>query len=164
MAQFTERWIAGSGVGLTWTNCFNTADLTSLAYSAGAGSSVLSSVADITNGTALDVYCDVSFDLASLAVAAPAFIGLYLYPLNRDGTTYGDNAFTAGTQAAKVPGQSYLLRNLSFPTGTAAAKGTLIGLQMPPGSFRFAVYNQMGVAFSASTNAIQYRTYNRAGY
>lgn len=164
MAQFTERWIAGSGVGLTWTNCFNTADLTSLAYSAGAGSSVLSSVADITNGAALDVYCDVSFDLASLAVAAPAFIGLYLYPLNRDGSTYGDNNFVAGTQKVAVPGYSYLLKNLVFPTGTAVAKGTLVGLNMPPGSFRFAIWNQMGIAFSASANTIQYRTYNRAGY
>jgi hypothetical protein len=164
MAQFTERWIAGSGVGLTWTNCFNTADLTSLAYTAGAGSSVLSSVADITNGTALDIYCDVSFNLASLAVAAGNFIGLYLYPLNQDASTYGDANFVAGTQKAAVPGYSYLLKNITFPTGTAAAHGTLIGLNMPPGSFRFAIWNQMGVAFSASTNAIQYRTYNRAGY
>lgn len=154
----TEKWVAGSGVGFTWTQCFATADLTSLAN----GSSVLSSQGDITNQTALDIFADISFNLASLTVAAPAKLDFFIYPQNQDGSTYGDGAFTAGTQAATTPSSSLWVGSFVMQTGAAAKNGIVTGLIIPPGTFRFCLQNNAGVAFSASTNAIKYRSYNRS--
>jgi hypothetical protein len=154
----TEKWIAGSGVGLTWTSCFQAADLASMA----SGSSVLSSTGDITNGTALDIFADFSINFASIAVAAPNYVGVYLYPLNQDGSTYGDNNFVAGTQKAATPSSTYYKGGIAVPTGTAAVNGILTGIIMPPGTFRLCVQNNLGIAMSASTNTAKYRTYNRS--
>lgn len=151
-------WTAGNGVGFTWSTLINSADLASMAN----GSSVLSSVADITNQTSLDMFMDISasFAIASTAITAGANISFWLYALNQDGTTYGDNQLTAGTQAAKTPAFS--------PCGTialpAATLTSLIGylqqIIIPPGSFRVAAQNNSGVGFSAGTQTVKYRTYN----
>lgn len=155
----TEKWIAGSGVGYTWTTCFVTANLTSLANNV----SMLSSSADITNQTSQDIFCDFSINFASVVIAAPAYIGVYLYPLNSDGTTYGDKVLVAGTASAAsiFPSATYFKGSIICPVGTFTPVGTLTGIVMPPGSFRFAIYQGLGVALSASTNACNYRTYNR---
>jgi hypothetical protein len=154
----TEKWVAGSGQGLTWGTAVNAADVNSLAN----GSSVLSSVADIANGTSADMFADLSVQLGSMTAAAPATIGVYLYPLNSDGSTYGDNQLASGTGAAKIPAATYWVGSIMFPTGTATVKGTLTRIILPPGSFRFVLYNQAGVALASSGNTVQYRTYNRA--
>jgi hypothetical protein len=154
----TQRWIGGSGVGLTWTSCFSAADINSLANN----SSVLATATNVvTNGSALDIYCDVSVALGSITPAAPGSLGIYLYPLNGDGTTYGDNNFTAGTQKAATPGAGYQKGWIGAPTGSAIlVKGTVTGIIMPPGSFLFCIQNTLGVALAASANTIYYRTYN----
>jgi hypothetical protein len=154
----TEKWVAGSGAGLTWTTAVNAADVNSLAN----GSSVLSSVADIANGTALDMFADISIALGSVTAAAPNFIGVYIYPLNEDGTTYGDGQLASGTGAAKIPSATAWVGNISFPTGAAAIVGTLSRIALPPGSFRFVLYNQAGVTLASSGNTVKYRTYNRS--
>src|ERR1700745_4260876 len=110
----TEKWIAGSGVGFTWTACFAAADINSLAN----GSSVLSNQGDITNQTALDMFADLSINLGSVTTVAPNTIAIYLYALNQDGTTYGDNLFTAGTQSASLPSASYWVGDIVVPVGT----------------------------------------------
>jgi hypothetical protein len=160
----TERWIAGSGVGLTWTACFTPAsDINSLAN----GNAMLSASAGITNGTSLDIFADVSF-LAGAAVTTvvPAYLGLYLYPLGQDGSTYGDGRFTgsggAGGTAGPPPG-NYAIGNAAF----AAAASTTIAcvwskIVLVPGTFKFLIYNQSGVALPASGNLCLYRTYNRS--
>ena len=91
----TEKWIAGSGVGLTWTSLMTT-ELNSIA----SGNAILGGTA-VTNGTALDIFCDFDLVLASAAFVAPNFIGIYLYPLNADALTYGDSRF--GSSAAGPP-------------------------------------------------------------
>src|SRR5215831_15614655 len=96
----TEKWIAGSGQGLTWGDAFSTATLNSIA----SGNAILSDVS-ITNGTALDIFADISIVLASAAFVAPNYIGIYLYPLNKDGSTYGDGRF--GSSAAGPPPGNY---------------------------------------------------------
>lgn len=153
-----EKWAAGSGQGLTWGTAINATDINSLANS----SSVLSSVADIANGTALDMFADLSIQLGSITAAAPNFVGVYLFPLNSDGSTYGDNQLASGTGAAKVPSAQYWVGNIGFPTGAATIKGTLTRIILPPGSFRFVLYNQAGSTLASSGNTAQYRTYNRA--
>lgn len=154
----TEKWVAGSGQGLTWGTAVNGADVNSLAN----GSSVLSSVADITNGTALDLFADFSVSLGSITVAAPSYLGVFLFPLNEDGTTYGDGQLASGTGAAKTPGANYWVGNIIAPNGAAAIVGAVTRIILPPGSFRFVVQNNLGAALASSGNTLKYRTYNRS--
>lgn len=150
----TEKWIAGSGVGLTWTSCFGT-ELNSLV----AGNAVISSVV-ITNGTNLDLFADISISLGSVTPGAGnPFIGIYFYPLNQDGTTYGDGAF--GTTAAGPPPSSYFVGSIPCRASTAGViTGMVRGILLPPGSGKGLLYNNSGVNLASSANTVSYRTYN----
>ncbi len=153
-------WVAGAGVGFTWTTAINGSDLTSLA----SGSSALSSVADITNQTALDLYADVSVRLStgSATPAAGAFLGLYLVPLLDDGVTYGDGELTSGgTMARAYPFPPAGTIALESAAATTLLAGFVQGIVIPPGSFRFALYNGSGIGLSATAgnNIVKYRTY-----
>lgn len=153
----TEKWIAGSGVGFTWTSVLTT-ELNSLA----SGNAVLQSVAAaIANQTNLDVFCDLSFEAGSaVTTVAPAYLGFYLYPLNHN-SIYGDGAF--GSSAAGPPPQCYAVGSIAFPAAASTTiHGVVTGIIIPPGTFKFLVYNQAGVALPSSGNVLQYRTYNRS--
>lgn len=159
MANKTS-WSAGNGAGLTWTTGINTADMASMTN----GQTVLSSVSDITNGTALDQFMDISARcvISSSTVAAGANFALWLYALLDDGSTYGDGQLTAGTAASKTP---------TFPPVgvvpllAAASQTTLVGfvqgIILPPGSFRLAIQNNSGFSLTAGTQTVKYRTYNQ---
>lgn len=151
----TEKWVAGSGQGLTWGSAFST-EINSIVN----GNAILSSIS-ITNGTALDIFADVSFVAgATVTSAAPAYLGLYLYPLNEDGSTYGDGRFSSS--ATGPPPSNYFVGSIGF---AAAASTTIAGvfsrIILPPGTFKFVLYNQAGVSL-ASSNTCDYRTYNRS--
>lgn len=143
--------------GLTWTTCFQAADAGTLA----SGSSVLSSTGDITNGTSLDMFVDISFSctISSNTIAAGANITFWKYYLNQDGTTYGDNQFTAGTPAAKTP--SFLSAG-AFNIPAVASTTTMVGLieqiSISPGTLRFLVQNNCGFTFTGAT--IKFRSFN----
>jgi hypothetical protein len=145
--------------GLTWTTIINTADLASMV----TGSTVVSSVADITNGTSLDQFMDISFSqlIASSTIVAGANLAFWLFTLNQDGTTYGDGNFVNGTQKAATP---TFAPCAVFPLIAAAAQTALIGLVqqivLPPGSFRLAEQNNSGFTFTAGTQTVKYRSYN----
>lgn len=151
----TEKWIAGSGQGLTWGDAFSTATLNAIA----SGNAILSDIS-ISNGTALDIFADLSIALGSAAFVAPNFIGVYLYPLNKDGTTYGDGRF--GTSASGPPPNNYSVGSIGLVAATQAQEGSLSRIILPPGTFKFVLYNQGGVALAATGNTCQYRTYNRS--
>jgi hypothetical protein len=154
-------WTAGNGVGLTWTTAINQADLASLAN----GSTVLSSVADIANGTNLDLYADISVRMTVTSATPPAgaYLGLYLAALLDDGVTYGDGTLTSGSTITRAPPYAPIG---AIPLETAAAAtllaGFVQGIVIPPGSFRFALYNGSGAALSATAANcnVHYRTYN----
>lgn len=150
-------WTTGNGAGLTWTTAINSSDTAGMA----AANSVLSTVADIANGTSLDMFMDISVRLtiSSATLAAGTNLAIWLYALLDDGTTYGDNQLVAGTQTTKVP--------LFGPTTTIALGSTvavtnIVGyvsqITIPPGSFRLALQNNTSVAISSGT--VKYRTYN----
>jgi hypothetical protein len=152
-----EKWIAGTGAGLTWTD----AGATSINIASTGlvnGNAILSNVS-VTNGTALDIFADLNIQLASAAFIAPNFIGIYLFPLSQDGSTYGDGRF--GTTAAGPPASNYSVGSIVIPAVTAAQQGTLSRIVLPPGTFKFVFYNQTGVAWATSANSVWYRTYNR---
>lgn len=151
----TEKWIGGSGQGLTWGGAFGT-EINSLAN----GSAVLSSVS-VSNASALDIFADLSFLAgATVTSAAPNYLSFFLYPLGEDGATYGDGRF--GSAAAATPPGNYWIGNMGF---AAAASTTIAGILsriiIPPGSFKFLIYNFAGAALPSS-NTCKYRTYNRS--
>jgi hypothetical protein len=149
----TEKWIAGSLVGLTWSAAYTTQPVSIV-----NGNAILSDL-NIDNSSTLDIFADFSFNLGSVAVVAPNYIGVYLYPLNQDGSTYGDGRF--GSSAAGPPASPYWVGNIVVPTGTAANEGTIRGIILPPGQFKWVIYNQLGVTMAGSANTAKYRTYNR---
>jgi len=152
-------WVSGNGQGLTWGTLINSADMASMTNA----QTVVSSVADITNGTNLDQFMDISYllTIASSTIAAGANFAFWLYVLNQDGTHYGDNQFTNGTAASLTP---------AFPpcasVGIPAVATTTImygfaqGIIIPPGSFRVAIQNNSGFALTSGTQTVKYRTYN----
>lgn len=155
-------WVAGNGVGLSWTTAINSADLASMAN----GRTVLSSVADIANGTNLDQFMDVSVRcaIASSTIAAGASLPLWIYALLDDGATYGDGQLaTPGTPANLTPTFPPVR---VIPLVAAASQTTLVGIArgilIPPGSFRLALQNNSGFALTAGTQTVKYRTYNQA--
>lgn len=153
----TEKWIAGSGAGLTWTDAFTASTLNSIVNN----NAILSDL-QIDNSTALDMFADVSMNFGSISLLSPGYAGLYLYPLNKDGTTYGDGRF--GTSAVGPPASCYWVGNVIVPIGaSAASEGTVRGIVLPPGKFKFVIHNQLGSTLAGSAgNTCQYRTYNRA--
>jgi hypothetical protein len=153
----TEKWIAGSGVGLTWS----AANTSGTLYNALANGNALISDLSITNGTALDIFADVSWVAGGTATtAAPNYLGFYLFPLAEDGSTYGDGRF--GSAASGPPSSNYFIGSIGFAAAASTTiAGTLTGIIMPPGTFSFLVYNQSGAAL-ANTNIFKYRTYNRS--
>lgn len=159
MANKTS-WVAGAGVGLTWTTVINSSDMASMA----TANTVLSSVADIANGTNLDQFMDLSASLviSSSTIAAGANLAFWLYALNQDGSTYGDGQFTAGTAAAKTPTFSPCA---TMPLVAAASQTALLGFSqgiiLPPGSFRLAIQNNSGFTLTSGTQTVKYRTYNQ---
>ncbi len=152
----TERWVAGSGVGFTWTGLFTTAATLNTLPN---GSSVLDT-ADITNQTALDMFADLSISLASITPVAPNYVGVFLYPLNQDGSTYGDGQFASGTQSAAIPAANLWVGNIIAPLVAGVVVGILPRIIIPPGTFRWLFQNNLGVALG-SGNTVKYRTYNR---
>ena len=160
-------WTAGNGVGYTWTALFNSADLASL----GSASAVMSSVTAITNQSSQDIYMDVSLSLAfaSTTLTAGANFALYLYALLQDGTSYGDDAFSAGTGSSHTITNTKIgqfpICSFAFPiTGSATTtmKGQALGLVIPPGTFTCALANWTApaTALSSGTQSVYYRTYN----
>lgn len=155
-------WTPGNGVGLTWTQCFATADLSSLA----TAHSILSSQGDIANGTAFDQFADVAFELfiPSTTLVAGAALALCVFDkFEIDGTTnyYGDNSLAAGTSANFLT--SYGGAYPFGPTITGAAQtvvtGSFKGIILPPRTFRFALVNNLGVTLDASGTAVSYCSY-----
>lgn len=152
----TEKWIAGSGQGLTWGNAITASTLNSIVN----GNAILSDVA-IDNSSALDMFCDLSMVFGSITWAAPNYIGVYMYPYSDDASHYGDGRF--GSSAAGPPAPQYWVGHIICPTGAAAAYGQLLRIPLLPGQFKFVFYNQAGATLAGSgANTAKYRTYNRA--
>ena len=152
----TEKWIAGAGQGLAWGAFFGS-EINGVV----TGNAIASSVV-VTNGTALDIFADVSLALGSITTTSGApYIGIYLYPLNQDGSTYGDGRF--GSSAAGPPPSQYYVGAVPLiPSVTQAQEGSVTGIVLPPGSFIPVAYNMAGATLAGSGNAIKYRTYNRS--
>lgn len=153
----TYKWNAGATGG--WASAFGS-EINSLV----SGNAILSTLS-IDNSGNLDMFCDVSFSLGSITPSGSPYLGLYLYPLNQDGTTYGDGRFSSS--AAGPPPQNYycgfagLPASVGVQTGMFDLPGRRSPIIIPPGIFKFVWYNASGVTLAGSSNTVKYRTYNR---
>ena len=146
---------------------FNAGDI----YAMPDGGAALSSTV-ITNGSSLDMLMDVSFS-ASVGgtTTSTSRLSLYVLPLNQDGTTYGDG-FASSAPVASIgsaslgasslgggsppapaqPSLSYMVRDCKVRAGVVpggAVVGTFPKFDLPPGNFRLAIANNLGVPFPA---------------
>jgi hypothetical protein len=150
-----ERWIAGQySPSLAWSDAFTTASLNALAN----GNAILGTTT-VANDIFGDMFADLSINLGSAVFAAPAYVGVYLYPANTYNGTFGDGRFSAA--AAGPPPSCYWVGDISLVAASQTQKGTLSRIPLPPGPFRFVLYNQGGVTWAGSNlNSCQIRTYN----
>lgn len=152
MTAITEKW----AIATNWTSCFGT-ELNSLTSANAVQSSIV-----IANGTAKDMFIDVSISLGSITSGSGTpFIGIYLYPLNQDGTTYADGQFSSA--AAGPPPFDYFAGNIPVKASTAAViTGQVDGIRIPPGDFKLVLHNAAGANLASSANTVKYRSYNRS--
>lgn len=155
--SLAEKWIAGAGVGLTWTGAGFSTELNSVAD----GNAVLAANA-LDNSSALDLFMDLSVSLGSITPGSGApYIGFYLVPLNQDGSSYGDGRFSSS--AAGPPPSQYFIGSIPCVPSTAGViTGIIRSVLLPPGSFKLIAYNKAGATLASSSNTVKYRTYNRA--
>lgn len=149
----TQKWIAGAVS--SYTNICTT-DLNSRS----SGEAILCSTA-VANDTNLDLFATFSIGFASVASGANTpSITISIYPLNKDGSTYGDGLFAS---AAAGPPSVISCQIPVPPSVTAAIVGTGscgIPIPLPPTAFKIVVWNNAGVALASSGNVVQYRTFN----
>lgn len=139
-----------------------TTELNSLAN----GNAVLGSTS-IANATNLDLEIEFSWTSGgSIVTTGSPFVAVYLYPLNGDGTSYGDGRF--GSAAAGPPPSNYYAGYCGIPAATGIMAGTFgipfLGTrtQLPQGTFKPVFYSLAGVALSSSGNILYYRTTDRS--
>jgi hypothetical protein len=151
--QTQQYGLPASGL-LGWTTIMTT-ELGGLA----TGNMAIGNTA-VANNTALDILCDISFvSGAAVTGTGQPYVGIYLYPLNADGSTYGDGQ----TSGAVVPGSNYWVGNISGVAAGQKQTGTLWGVRMPPGVWKPVVYNALGNSLTANStapNILAFRPYN----
>ena len=158
-------WTAGIlNAGLGWTSLFSSSDLNSLT----SGNTVRSSIADITNGTSLDMFMDVAFRCVinqSTTLTVGSSCALYLFPLLDDSATYGDNSIPTAGASGQVTSPPGLAPAAVFPFRSGLNSITLLAgfaqqVIIPPGSFRGAIGNFSGFTLTGAANACAFRSYN----
>lgn len=155
----TEKLIAGAQG--TYTTLMS-AELNSL-----VSGNAIQGTSAVANASNLDLAAEFSFGggTAVNATGSP-YLGLYLYPLNQDGTTYGDNRF--GSSAAGPPPSNYFRGYCGVGTGTATQVGSfaipgssIFQIPLPRGTFVPVLYNNLGNTLGTG-NILAYRTTNRS--
>lgn len=139
-----------------------TTELNSLA----SGNAVIGST-PIANATNLDLEIEFSFTTGgSVTGTGSPFVAVYLYPLNGDGSTYGDGRF--GSSAAGPPPSNYYCGFCGCNPAAVTQTGTFgipfLGTRilLPNGTFKPVFYQLIGNTMSSSGNILYYRTTDRS--
>lgn len=141
------------------------AGFTASDFNSRASGSVVVAATAIDNATNLDLLMEVSAQFANGATTTTAnsYFGLYLLPLNQDGSTYGGGAVTGTT----LPPQ-HLWKTNAF-TLTGITSGNTLFIEFPPillprSSFKLAISNITGGTLNASAAAVvSFKTSNYNG-
>lgn len=147
----TQKWVAGAVSSYT-SIC--TTELNALP----SNNARLCSTA-VANNTNLDLFASFSIAFGSVASGAGSpSITITIYPLNEDGSTYGDGLF--GSNAAGPP-SNYSCTIAVPPSVTAVIVGSCgIPIPIPPVAFKIVLWNNAGVNLAATGNVVQYQTHN----
>lgn len=150
----TTRWV----IDTNWTSVpFSAGDLNSL----GSGGCAVSTAA-VSNGTALDIYGDVSAILTvGGTTTATSLLTLYVLPLQQDGTTYGDGSASSSSSqpvATYLVGSAFVKAGITSGNTVSAMWRQIV---LPPGNFGLALGNNLGVVLNATAAlTLKIRTYN----
>lgn len=151
MANSIERWSPGA------VSTYTTAGIGTAANSLANGTAIMGT-AQIDNSVNLDEFGEFSIALGTISSGAGApYVGVFGYPLNADGTSYGDGGYVA---AAPGPPNGYLLGNIPVRAATNAAVVGSIRFLMPQDKFKYVVHNALGAAFGTAMT-FSHRTFNR---
>lgn len=107
----------------------------------------------IDNTANSDQYGACDIVLASLNPTAGAYLALYLVQ-SLDGTTYED------APSSTNPGTHMLVATVLVTTGSAAKRIMSPWFRIPPGKFKFVLYNATGVSLGATLNTVTLYTGN----
>lgn len=141
----TAKLIAGQAFASAG---FTASDFNSLAN----GSFVLASTA-IDNSSNLDMEAEFSgqFEVGGTTTAAH-YLMLWLLPINRDASTYGD-ATASGTN---LPGSQYLVATGGVKVGITSGNAvffTFRHIRLPRGLFKWGLSQHLGAALDATAAA-----------
>lgn len=111
---------------------------------------------EIDNGTNLYLYGDLELVLSSAVTAGSGSpsVDIYLMPYK----TTGAPPNPPGTSAGAVP-VSYFRGAIAANASASFTRGVFSGLVLPPGYYRIALQNNLGVALPASGNTCQLHPY-----
>lgn len=150
-----------AGAVSTFTSLMTT-ELNSLV----TGNAVIGATA-VANATNLDLEIEFSWTGGgSITPTGSPFVAVYLYPLNGDGSTYGDGRF--GSSAAGPPPSNYYMGFCGLPAAPGTQTGTFgvpfLGTRapLPTGTFKPVFYNSTGVTLTSTGNILYYRTTDRS--
>ena len=120
--------------------------------------------AEINNETDLCMFMDLELRLSSIDLSAQTNpnVEVYLIESLDAGSTYETAGEDGQTLAIEIPSASKICCILS-PRKSAGAEAKVVVqslIPIPPGRFKLLPRNMLGVAFSADTNTLDYRTYN----
>lgn len=139
---------AGTLYGLTFTNCgFTLTD-----FNSRANNGFVLGTTTQTNATSLDLEAIVSFEFKVGGTSiAGACVLIFLMPLNRDGSTFGDATATGSA----LP-NGYLWDVVPVPVGITSGnlvRGTSRARRLPFRDFRWGIGNGTGVALHSTADA-----------
>ena len=143
--------------GLGWTS----AGFTASDFNSRANGSFVLATSTIDNSTNLDLEAEFSgqWEVGGTTTAA-SYLQLWLMPLNRDGSTWGDGTPT-GTN---LPGAQYCVASGGVRVGITSGNAvffTFRSIRLPRGTFRWGLSNHMGAALDASASfAGEFQTTN----
>lgn len=128
------------------------------------GDAILCST-QIANQTNNDLYAHFSIAFGSVTTFAGApNVQVFIYPLNQDGSTYGDGSF--GSAAAGPPPAQYATSCvIPAPASTTGAfKGECWNIPIPPVAFKVVLYNNLNSTGNAASsgNVVYIQTSNFA--
>lgn len=143
----TIKLVAG-GVSSYTSAGFTASDFDSLAN----GSFVVAS-SGIDNTTNLDLWAEVSGEMqVGGTTTSTSYLGLWLLPRNRDGSTYGDGT----PNGANLPGSHYWVANAGVRIGITAGNAvyfTFPRVLLPRGFWKWGISNHTGAALDSTAAA-----------
>lgn len=151
----TEKFIAGAISA--WTDVGLGTKVDSLANN----NAIICVTTALDNSAAQDEFVQFSMSLGSVTTGSGApDIALFVYELNQDATTYGDQRFASATAA--TPPMSTFGDSMGLPpSATTVLTGTTNLILLRRTLWKPLMLNRSGSTLAGSGNVLKYRTWNR---